>query len=75
MLETVREYALEQLADPDAVRDRHARAFAELFEGAEAGMRSAELPHWLARLDADHDNLRAALRHATAAGDAETALR
>ena len=74
MLETVREYALEQLEDADAVRDRHARAFARALEGAEAGMRSAELPHWLARLDAEHDNLRAALRHATAAGDVETAL-
>ena len=31
-------------------------------------------PHWLARLDADHDNVRAAIRHATAAGDVETAL-
>jgi predicted ATPase len=74
MLETVREYALEHLDDPGPVRDRHARAYAELLQGAEAGMRSADLPHWLARLDADHDNVRAAIRHATATGDVETAL-
>jgi tetratricopeptide (TPR) repeat protein len=74
MLETVREYALEQLEDADEARDRHARAHAELFKGAEAGMRSANLPHWLARIDADHDNIRAAIRHAVARGDVETAL-
>ena len=74
MLETVREYALEQLQDVAAVRDRHAHAYAELLKGAEAGMRSADLAHWLARLDADHDNVRAAIRHATATGDVETAL-
>ncbi|HEX6022160.1 MAG TPA: BTAD domain-containing putative transcriptional regulator [Solirubrobacter sp.] len=74
MLETVREFALEHLEDADAVRDRHARACAELFQGAEAGMRSKDLPSWVARIDADHDNLRAAIRHAIAARDAETAL-
>ena len=74
MLETVREYALEHLDDTDAVRDRHARAYAELLQGAEAGMRSADVAALAARLDADHDNVRAAIRHAIAAGDAETAL-
>jgi predicted ATPase/DNA-binding SARP family transcriptional activator len=74
MLETVREYALERLADEDGVRERHARVFAEQVQGAEAGMTGAALPDWLRRLDADHDNVRAALRHALAAGDAETAL-
>ena len=74
MLETVREYALEHLDDIDTVRDRHARAYAELLQGAEAGMRSANLAHWLARIDADHDNVRAAIRHAIAADDPETAL-
>ena len=77
MLETVREYALERLAESgeaDAVRDRHARAFAALMEGAEAGLHSRELPAWLARLEADLDNLRAAVRHAAATGDAAVAL-
>ena len=77
MLETVREYALERLAESgeeNAVRDRHARAYAEKIKEAEEGMAGAELQRWLARLDADHDNVRAAIRHATAAGDADTAV-
>jgi tetratricopeptide (TPR) repeat protein len=75
MLETLREFALEQLPAGDDVRDRHARAFARLFEGADEGMRSASVAAWQARLDADHDNLRAGLRHAVATGDADSALR
>jgi predicted ATPase/DNA-binding SARP family transcriptional activator len=77
MLETVREYALEQLTDAgelDAVRRRHARAFAALTEGAESAMEGPGLPLWLQRLDADHDNLHAAIRHAAATGDSDTAL-
>jgi predicted ATPase len=75
MLETVREYALEQLgADDQDVRDRHARACLELLSGAEDGLVSAEQPEWLRRLDADHDNVRAALQHALAAGDGDTAV-
>ncbi|HET6551290.1 MAG TPA: tetratricopeptide repeat protein, partial [Solirubrobacter sp.] len=76
MLETVREYALERLDECgalDAVRDRHARAFAELLHGAERGMERPEMPDWLRRLDADRENAHAALRHANAAGDAATA--
>ena len=68
MLETVREYALEQLADERAVRDRHARAFAQQFADAETGMESPAMPDWLRRLDADRENLHAALRHANATG-------
>ena len=74
MLETVREYALEKLDDAGAVRDRHAVAYAELCGDAEEGMSGAELPSWLARLDADHDNIRAAVRHSIAIGDGETAV-
>ena len=44
MLETVREYALERLEDADAVRDRHARAFAALIEGEGERMEGPELP-------------------------------
>ena len=74
MLETIREFALEQPAEDGAVRDRHARAYAQLLRGADEGMRSADVADWQARLDGDHDNLRAGLRHATATGDADTAL-
>ena len=74
MLETIREFALEQLTESDTVRDLHARAYAQLLRGADEGMRSADVARWQARLDADHDNLRAGLRHAVAAGDAATAL-
>jgi predicted ATPase len=76
MLETVREYALEQLeasGEAAAVRDRHARAYVELLSGAEEGMVGSELPRWLERLDADYENIRAGITHAIAAGDAATA--
>ena len=64
MLETVREYALERLADAEEgerVRRIHADyylAFAEQAEGSLVGGAQAE---WLDRLTEDHDNLRAAL--------------
>ena len=57
------------------MRDRHARAYAALLDGADEGMRGPDVSAWQTRLDAEHDNLRAALRHAVAVGDAETALR
>ena len=75
LLETIREFALEQLGDDRAVRDRHAQAFAQLLDGADVGMRGPDVAAWQARLDAEHDNLRAALRHAIAARDAGSALR
>jgi non-specific serine/threonine protein kinase len=67
MLETIREYALEQLEAADELelaQRRHAEYFLALAERAEpALMTSAEL-EWLNRLDAEHDNLRAVLRWA-----------
>ena len=78
LLETVRAYAAERLADSgEAGRAAaaHARYFLDLAERAEPRLRSRDQVAWLDRLSADHDNLSAALRHVIAAGDAAAALR
>jgi predicted ATPase/Flp pilus assembly protein TadD len=67
MLETFREYGLEQLeacGEMAAVRRTHANFFRELVEHAEPELSSAEQGMWLDRLGAEHDNIRAALRWA-----------
>jgi predicted ATPase/DNA-binding CsgD family transcriptional regulator len=64
MLETVREYALEQLVESgeeDAMRRRHADYFAGVAVEGDRALRGAGQRAWLARLEADHDNYRAAL--------------
>ena len=63
MLGTVREYAAEKLeasGEAGVRRERHARFFAALAEQAYAHRFQAEA-EWSARLDEDHDDLRAAL--------------
>jgi predicted ATPase/DNA-binding SARP family transcriptional activator len=73
MLETIREFAREQLeasGEAGAVRDRHARHFSTLAEEAEVEIRDAEPTlgmvsplQRLAEMEREHDNLRAALDH------------
>jgi predicted ATPase/transcriptional regulator with XRE-family HTH domain len=78
LLETVREFGLERLAESgegDPVRDAHAEHFLALAETAEIGLQGAEQPAWLDRLEAEHDNIRAALRWLPARGAVEPALR
>lgn len=78
MLETIREYAAEQLTasgEEPMIRARHAAFFLALAEEAEAHLRGPEQATWLARLDHEHDNLRAALAWALEAGEMETGLR
>jgi predicted ATPase/class 3 adenylate cyclase len=66
MLETIREYALEQLeerGEVEAMRSRHLSYYLMLAEAAAPlpQLASVDLPAWLNRLEADHDNLRTAL--------------
>jgi predicted ATPase/DNA-binding SARP family transcriptional activator len=77
MLETIREYALEQLraaGEDDAIGGRHARFYAGLVEQAEPKLTGADQAHWLDQLEAEHANLQAALRWASQTGDTEMAL-
>jgi predicted ATPase/class 3 adenylate cyclase len=63
-LETIRQYAREKLFDTDEVaslRDKHLAYFAGLAERAEVELQGRAQKKWLARLEAEHDNLRAAL--------------
>jgi len=66
MLETLREYAMMRLTDApsgegDVLRKRHAEFFLALAERAEPHLTSGGRGPWLAQLEAEHDNLRAAL--------------
>jgi tetratricopeptide (TPR) repeat protein len=64
MLETIRQYADEQLsrsAQATAARDRHLICFLHLAEEAAQRFRKADQAVWLARLAVEHDNLRSAL--------------
>jgi predicted ATPase/DNA-binding SARP family transcriptional activator len=64
MLETIRHFAVERLDEIDGadLRRRHAVWMTELAEAAQGANLSGEDPvPWLDRLEAEHDNLRAAL--------------
>jgi predicted ATPase/DNA-binding SARP family transcriptional activator len=79
MLETVRAYALERLAampDEDAIRERHHRHYLALAErhGTDRALWGTGHKEHLARLDAEIDNLHAALGWAVAQDDAAPAL-
>ncbi|NJP31077.1 BTAD domain-containing putative transcriptional regulator [Micromonospora thermarum] len=63
LLESVAAFALARLDDVDAVRARHAAYHTELAERADPLLRGAGQREWLARLDAEGANLRAALAH------------
>ena len=78
MLGTIKEYAADRLAEAgesDLARQAHLGYFTDLAESAEPHLRRAEQLAWLARLEADHDNIGAAMRGAIAAGEAQAAMR
>jgi predicted ATPase/Tfp pilus assembly protein PilF len=71
MLDTIREYAEEQLStrgEEEQVRSAHARYMTELAEEAAPELRGSRQRIWLVRLEQEHENLRSALRWSAAAG-------
>jgi tetratricopeptide (TPR) repeat protein len=87
MLEPIREYAREKLVlsgaeglhtanESDALAARHLAYFMELAERAEPEFTGAEQGAWHKRLEAEHDNMRAALSwHAQTQANIEMQLR
>ena len=78
MLDTIREYARDRLAESgesELARHAHLAYFTALAETADPHLRRAEQLEWLATLEAEHDNIAAALRGALAAGEAHGAMR
>jgi predicted ATPase len=78
VLDTVREYALERLAERGglaAARRAHAEYYAALADAAHGALRGPEWRAWIERLELEHDNLWAALTYAHEALEAEIAAR
>jgi non-specific serine/threonine protein kinase len=78
MLETIREYARDRLDEAGETGDalhRHRRHFADVVRKAEPLLSGPEQTRWIHRLDAEHENLRQALRSFSEEEDAAPALR
>jgi predicted ATPase/class 3 adenylate cyclase/Tfp pilus assembly protein PilF len=78
MLETVHEFAREKLrqgAEAEEVKRTHAQYFLTLAEEAYPELKGPDQLEWLERLEAEHDNMRAALSWALERKEAEVALR
>ena len=77
MLETIREYGRDRLADAgetEELRRRHAAYFLRFAERAAPHLFGAEQLDWLRRMGADADNVHMAIRGAVAAGDTDAAV-
>jgi non-specific serine/threonine protein kinase len=77
LLEPLRQYAADRLADQDNEADayqRHWSWFNQFAGEAELGVRGSEQLEWLARTEVDYDNLRAALARAYEADDIEVCI-
>jgi predicted ATPase/DNA-binding SARP family transcriptional activator len=72
MLETIRQYARERLSEAgeeEATWERHLDHFLDFAERAEEGCRGPEEPVWLDRLEAERENLAAALDWSASQGE------
>jgi predicted ATPase/DNA-binding SARP family transcriptional activator len=78
LLDSVREYAVEQLAKAgrlSAAQLVHAEYFATVADAARTGLRGSGWLAWMRRLELEHDNLWAALTYARDAPDPLVAAR
>jgi tetratricopeptide (TPR) repeat protein len=78
MLEPIRQYAQERLQESgtaERLRERHAGYYLALAQEAEPELEGADQIRWMDQLEAEHDNLRAALSWALEGGGVELALR
>jgi predicted ATPase/DNA-binding SARP family transcriptional activator len=77
MLDSIREFAEEQLTQATRAHaeEAHAEYFVRLAEAIQPRLRGGHIGEALHRLDADHDNLRAALRRCLSRGDAIRGMR
>ena len=78
MLDTIREFAAEQLTargEREEIERRHTAAFVALAESLTSRLSGDDQRRWLGRLERDHDNIRAVLDRAVTAGDGESAIR
>jgi predicted ATPase/transcriptional regulator with XRE-family HTH domain len=77
MLETIREYGLEKLAQSsqaESVRQAHAAYYLAFLKKAQPNLHTPQQPVWLDRLERDHPNLRAALEWLLETGPQNPAL-
>lgn len=78
MLATIKEYALNRLKQSGSeteIRNRQLAYFSDLAKQARPHLKSSDQLEWLDRLDADYDNIRAALSWAQASGAFAEGLR
>ena len=77
LLETIRQYAEEQLkaAEQTALRNRHARFYVDFVETAARGLRGPDQLRWLQQVEPELENLRTAMAWTVANDDALKAER
>jgi predicted ATPase/DNA-binding SARP family transcriptional activator len=69
LLDTIKEFALDHLGAAAAAHERHAAFFGRLADEAEPRLGGHDQAHWLARLEREQGNMRAALSFLHATGE------